>query len=131
MSSSDKAALYGNEGYGEGMTGAETSAYDKALKGGSKTINFPSMNGSQEEERLEPIRPLEVTFDAEGNPMITSTKSAKTPVVGMQDALMQRGASGNNYIDQVGMHIAAIQALSSFFDEIEQALQEAVKKKGA
>ena len=30
-SSADKAALYGNEGYGEGMTGAQTSAYDTAL----------------------------------------------------------------------------------------------------
>ena len=30
-SSADKAALYGNEGYGEGMTGAQTSAYDTTL----------------------------------------------------------------------------------------------------
>lgn len=30
-SSADKAALYGDAGYGTGMTGAQTSAYDKAL----------------------------------------------------------------------------------------------------
>lgn len=30
-SSSDRAALYGDEGYGEGMTGAQTSVYDSTL----------------------------------------------------------------------------------------------------
>jgi hypothetical protein len=37
-SSADKAALYGDEGYGEGMTGQQTGAYDKALElTGSRT----------------------------------------------------------------------------------------------
>lgn len=31
LSSADKAALYGSEGYGASMSGAETSAFDKAL----------------------------------------------------------------------------------------------------
>ena len=31
----DKAALYGNEGYGAGMTGAETAAYDTGLAAGA------------------------------------------------------------------------------------------------
>jgi len=30
----DKAAMFGNAGYGEGMTGAQTSAYDASLGGG-------------------------------------------------------------------------------------------------
>lgn len=38
LSSADKAALYGSEGYGAGMTGAQTSAYDTVLGAtGSKT----------------------------------------------------------------------------------------------
>lgn len=35
LSSADKAALYGNSGYGAGMTGAETAAYDTGLTTGA------------------------------------------------------------------------------------------------
>lgn len=35
LSSADKAALFGNAGYGAGMTGAETAAYDAALGAGA------------------------------------------------------------------------------------------------
>jgi hypothetical protein len=36
LSSADTAALYGPEGYGPGMTGGETAAYDTALGAGSR-----------------------------------------------------------------------------------------------
>jgi len=35
LSSADRAALYGDAGYGEGMTGAETAAYDAGLAAGA------------------------------------------------------------------------------------------------
>lgn len=37
LSSADKAALYGTEGYGGGMTGAQTSVYDGVLKATGST----------------------------------------------------------------------------------------------
>jgi hypothetical protein len=46
-SSADKAALYGAEGYGPGMTGAQTTAYDSVLGvTGSKTLADLAANSS-------------------------------------------------------------------------------------
>jgi hypothetical protein len=37
LGSAEKAALYGSQGYGAGMTGAEVAAYDAALAGGTSS----------------------------------------------------------------------------------------------
>lgn len=51
LSSADKAALYGNQGYGPGMSGAQTSAYDKVLgatgsKGAADLVANSSLGSS-------------------------------------------------------------------------------------
>lgn len=47
LSSADKSALYGNEGYGPGMSGAQTSAYDSILNAtGSKGLADLAANSS-------------------------------------------------------------------------------------
>lgn len=57
MSSADKAAMYGNEGYGTGMSGAQTSAYDGILNAtGSKGLADVVANSSLGSGLLDGIK---------------------------------------------------------------------------
>jgi hypothetical protein len=68
LGSADKAALFGNAGYGQGMTGAETSAFDSGLgfdfgKFGSQLQDFGRITqaaGGQQQERPMP-RPVDTS----------------------------------------------------------------------
>lgn len=125
-------AYAGNYGAGKlGIGGGQSSGGSGGQGFSPGEMNFPGMTESVQAEQPPVVQPLEVSFDAEGRPLITSTREAKRPISGDQPELVERGARGENLIDQVGVQIAAIQALSEFFDEIEVALTAAVKKKGS
>jgi hypothetical protein len=131
LSSADKAAMFGEAGYGGGMTGAETSAYDSALAGGGSDFDFPSMNSAQQDQRKrDVVKPLEVEFDAEGRPIIVSSRTKKTAASTPARELVMRGLHGDNVIDELGVKVGLIKEAGLELDAIEQQLDALLKSKG-
>jgi hypothetical protein len=131
LSSADKAALYGNDGYGQGMSGAETSAYDSAL-GKGRGFNTSGMGGGeQQREERDIVKPLAVEFDAEGRPMIVSSRTKKTPATSTPTReLVMRGLRGENVIDELGVKVGLIKEAGIELDAIEQQLDQLLQRKG-
>jgi hypothetical protein len=132
LSSADRAALYSDAGYGPGMSGAETSAYDGAAAGGSK-IPFGKfgniMKGMQQEKQQLPEEESDVDLrqpDLSG--YAVSSKAKKTAPDGSMAEAIARGAAGADPIDQAGVQMAAVQALTQ---RIEHARGKLAKLKGA
>jgi hypothetical protein len=85
-------------------------------------------SGSQQKER-EPLEQDEVKFDSDGTPYIASSKKLKTNRGAMSSELIARGASGADQIDQNGVQVAAIQALSKHINEMELRISKFKNKK--
>lgn len=141
LSSADAAALYGEAGYGGGMSGAETSAFDSGVGSKLSLGNYqrlmqlmPKQQQQQQQRRLEDVR-----YD---NPDIgaylreatvqPSSRTLKSPRSrGLSDAL-GRGLSGEDPIDANGVEVVAIKALDKrIANLLDRANALAQRKTGA
>jgi len=107
-------------GFGGGGQGGGTSP-----GGGMDFTNMPGLPQQQEQPRSDPIEPLEVEYDGEGNPVIVSSKTKKTPGARASMAeLVQRGLRGDNVIDEVGVRTGLIKEAGTELDQIEAQLDK-------
>lgn len=121
----------GTEAAPEGDGAPKPGAADKGADSGTGQGNSweDLLRGpQQQEQRQQPLEQDEVMFDAEGRPYIASSRRLKKPSHGTERALIQRGASGADQIDQNGVQIAAIQALNERFDRIAAQLKKRKSK---
>jgi len=107
-------------GFGGGGQGGGTSP-----GGGMDFTNMPSLPQQQEQQRPDPIQPLEVQYDEEGNPVIVSSKTKKSPGArASMAALVRRGLDGDNVIDELGVRTGLIKEAGTELDEIEAQLDK-------
>lgn len=134
LSSADKAALFGDGGYGPGMSGQETSAYDAAIDGGKKfgLSDLQRMQAQMPRQQETHLRDVEYESpDLSGymDTTVASSRTLKTPRSGMGlgDAL-SRGIRGEDPVDSNGVEVAAIKELDQRMDRL---LARITKMKGA
>lgn len=115
-------------GYGANQMGAGGST---GTSGGGEAgqgfdfANMPSLPSNSQQQQEPPVKPLEVEFDAEGQPMVVSSKSkkqpgARTPV----GELVRRGLAGENVIDAIGVRTGLIKEAGMELDDIESQLDK-------
>lgn len=120
---------------GDGVAGSaagnSSTNWGQMLRQGGSTMQ--NMGRAQQQPRSE-LEESDVEFekpDYQGDPYAYSSKRLKTgPRTSMRE-VMARGASGADPIDQNGVHMASVQALTKRLAEAKQRLGELQKEKAA
>lgn len=98
-SSATKAALYGAEGYGSGMTGAQTAMYDKALEWtGSKTLADLAANNPVTSTLADLLHPNSLKEFAQ-NPLVQVGGTLLGGIAGAKSAGAEQIASRETKMD--------------------------------
>lgn len=138
LSSADKAAMFGNEGYGQGMTGAETKAFDANLNGFSasdlrrlQALQSLAPKGGQQQARVkeDDYEAPDIGRYMQGATVPSSRQLKSTKSLGLADAL-DRGLAGEDPIDANGVEVVAIKALDKRIADLTRRAEAVARRKG-
>lgn len=136
LSSADNAALRGNDGYGEGMSGSETSAYDAKVGKKFSLQDLQQMGGSMPEQQEQPpplredvYQEQDIARYLEGATVPSSRRLKQPQGRGLADAV-RRGLDGSDPIDANGVEVVAIKALDKRINDLIKRAEALARRKG-